>query len=90
MRHGGGLPLLLKVPICRDQSSGHRLNDFFALLCTDWLGAHGRIFVLLVVKHQHGDQASNVVVIGQQFVPAIVAQTGSPDEAASPVGRYRY
>jgi hypothetical protein len=40
---------------------------------------------VLIVERQHGNHASAVVVIGQQFGPAIVAQSGPLVEAASPV-----
>jgi len=59
--------------------------NFFPLLCTNWLGAHGRIFVVLVVQRQHGNHASAVGIIGHQLGPASVAQSSPSDEAASPV-----
>ena len=78
-------PVLPEVQICRYQPSRHSLGYFFTLLGTDRFGAHGRIFVVLVVEHQHRNHASAVVVIGQQLGPTIVPQSGPPDEPASPV-----
>ena len=84
---GAGTEFLLlpKVPICPDKTNRHRFNYVLALLYTNWLGTHGRIFVVLMVKHQHGNHASATRIIGQQPGPAIGAQPCPSDEAASPV-----
>src|ERR1035437_10792637 len=56
------LPLRPEIAIRSQQPSRHVHDDFFALRA-DRLGAHLRVFVVLVAEHHHRDQASAVLLV---------------------------
>src|ERR1035437_4560207 len=79
------LPMLPEIPIRPQQPSRHVHDDFFALLWADRLGAHLRVFVVLIVEHEYRNHASAVLLVVDQLCPAVVAHAHAPHEAASPV-----
>jgi hypothetical protein len=62
--------MLPEIPISPHGSRRHVRDDFFALLWAHGLGAHLRLFVVLMVEHHHGDQASAVLVVVDKAQPS--------------------
>jgi hypothetical protein len=80
-----GLPMVPEIPICLQQPSRHVHDHIFPLLRADRLGAHLRVFVVLVAEHHHRDKAAAALLVVDQLSPAIVAHAHAPHEAVSPV-----
>src|SRR5208282_5060828 len=66
---GLDLPMLPEIAIRPQQPRRHAHDDFFALFRADRLGAHLRVFVVLVAEHHHRDQASAVLVVVDELRP---------------------
>ena len=79
------LPLFPEVLICLQQTSCHVNDHFFALLRADRLGAHLRVFAMLVMEHEYGNHAAAVLLIIDQLSPTVVPQERAPHEAVRPV-----
>src|ERR1035437_7668973 len=77
---GTDLPMRPEIAIRPQQPSRHVHDDFFALLWADRLGAHLRVFVMLVEEHHHRDQASAVLLVVDKLRPAVVTHPHSPHE----------
>src|SRR5713226_7764976 len=79
-----------EIPISCHEPSRHVQDDFFVLLWAHRLGAHLRVFIVLVAEHHHRDQASAVLLVVDKLGPTIVAHAHAPHEAASPVVAVRH
>src|ERR1019366_9204289 len=84
------LPMLPEIAMRPQQSSRHVHDDFFALLWADRLGAHLRVFIVLVMEHHHRNQAAAVLLVVDKLSPAVVAHGRAPHEAMSPVVAVRH
>src|SRR5215472_17046696 len=86
-KFGVGVSFLLfpEIPIRSHKPRRHVHDDVFALLRRDRLGAHLRVFIVLVVQSHHRDHASAVLLVVDKIGPAVVAHAHPAHEAASPV-----
>src|ERR1017187_8044689 len=75
---GTDLPMRPEIPIRSQESSRHVHDDFFALFWADRLGAHLRVFVVLVAEHHHRNQGSAVLLVVEQLCPAVVTHGRAP------------
>src|SRR5450759_2495394 len=79
------LPMRPEIAVRPQQPSRHVHDDFFALLWADRLSAHLRVFVVLVVEHEHRNHASAALLVVDKLSPAVMAHAHAPHEPASPV-----
>src|SRR5439155_25176773 len=74
-----------EVPVGAQYPGRHLHNDLFPLLRSNRPWPQFRIFIVLVVKHQHRKHASGLFLIDKKFCPSRAAHIYTAHEPARPV-----